>query len=114
VVGKIHSAELVDWAQRSLPIKNRLTPNLSPQIRVQAFTISAAILIARPHHLALRGLRPRAFAEAYSGTTAVLVDELDAGDDLKRGPTRLTDSRLKHVHRYYALTDAQQSAMPVP
>jgi len=28
-IAHLHSAELVDWAQRSLPIKNRLTPNLS-------------------------------------------------------------------------------------
>jgi len=28
-------------------------------------------------HLALRGLRLRAFAEAYSGATAVFVDKLD-------------------------------------
>jgi len=28
---------------------------------------------------ALRGLRPRVFAKAYSGSTAVLVDEFDAG-----------------------------------
>jgi hypothetical protein len=54
------------------------------------------------------------FSKTHPGAAAVLVDEFDVRDDLKRGPTRLTDSRLKHVHRYDALTDAQQSAMPVP
>jgi len=28
-IAHLHSAKLVDWAQRTLPIKNRLTPNLS-------------------------------------------------------------------------------------
>jgi hypothetical protein len=46
-IAHLHSAELVDWAQRSLPIKNMLTP-----------TDCLAC------HLSLSGLRPLAFAEA--------------------------------------------------
>ena len=58
-IAHLHSAELVDWAQRTVPIKNTLTP-----------TDCSA------RHLSLGGLRPRASAEA---ATAVLVNEFDAG-----------------------------------
>jgi hypothetical protein len=46
-IAHLHSAELVDWAQRTVPIKNTLTP-----------TDCSA------RHLSLGGLRPRASAEA--------------------------------------------------
>jgi hypothetical protein len=60
-IAHLHSAELVDWAQRSLPIKNTLTP---------ADCLGC--------HLSLGGLRPLTFAEADPGAAAVLVNEFDA------------------------------------
>jgi hypothetical protein len=60
-IAHLHSAELVDWAQRSLPIKKMLTPT-------DRFAC----------HLSLSGLRPLAFAKADAEATAVLVDEVDA------------------------------------
>jgi len=42
------------------------------------FAILAPMLIALVHHLSLCGLGPRAFAEAHSGATAILVDEFNA------------------------------------